>query len=147
MARADDTMAMMGSLRICLLGRFEVERDGTALPPAAWRRSRPADLLKILSLSSGRSLHREELIDRLWPDKDLDRGANNLHRCLHDLRQVLGPDWVTPDKGVVRLHPDAWIDVVEFERLVQADSLAEAIAVRSEEHTSELQSLRHIVCP
>ena len=62
-------------LRIFLLGRFEVERGGKPVPPEAWRRRRPVDLLKLLCLSPGHALHREEATDRLWPDKDLASGA------------------------------------------------------------------------
>ena len=71
-----------------MLGRFAVERDGRVIPQAAWKRKRPIELLTGLVLASGRVLHREEIIDRLWPDKDLDAGANNLYRALHDLRHL-----------------------------------------------------------
>jgi DNA-binding winged helix-turn-helix (wHTH) protein len=41
---------------------------------------RPIEVLAALALAPGRVLHREELIDRLWPDKDLDAGANKARR-------------------------------------------------------------------
>src|SRR5262249_22306350 len=75
-------------------------------------------------------LHREELIDRLWPDKDLDAGANNLHRALHDLRRVAGADLATLDRGVARLSETAWIDVDAFEQATTStakDTLAQAV--------------------
>lgn len=103
------------SLRVYLLGGFAIERKGNRIPPQAWRRRRPSDLLKIIAVTPGRAIHREEVIGRLWPDKNLENGANNLHRSLHDLRRILGGPWVYLDKGVLKLHSQVWVDVEEFE--------------------------------
>jgi DNA-binding SARP family transcriptional activator/tetratricopeptide (TPR) repeat protein len=105
-------------LRVYLLGRFEVVRADAPIPAHAWRRRRPADLLKLVALAPGRSLSREKAIDALWPDKDPASGANNLHRALYDLRQILGGRWVDIDRGQLRLRGDAWVDVEAFERAV-----------------------------
>jgi DNA-binding SARP family transcriptional activator len=106
---------MTASLRVYLLGRFEVERNGEILPPQSWRRRRPADLLKLVAVAPARAIHREQAIERLWPDKTLEEGANNLYRALHDLRRVLGGPWVFLDKGIVKLDASMWVDVHEFE--------------------------------
>lgn len=103
-------------LRIYLLGRFEVVREDAPIPPHAWRRRRPADLLKLVALAPGRDLPREEAIAALWPDKDPASGANNLHRALYDLRQILGGRWVDVDRGRIHMRPDVWLDVDAFER-------------------------------
>jgi DNA-binding SARP family transcriptional activator len=119
-------------LRLYLLGRFEVVRKDAPIPAQAWRRRRPADLLKLVALAPGRTLSREQAIDALWPDKDPASGANNLHRALYDLRQVLGGRWVDIDKGQIRLRPDVWVDVDAFDRAVQEGGrarLAEAVAL------------------
>src|SRR5688572_28957600 len=102
-------------LRVRLLGGFEVENDQGVIPADAWRRRRPADLLKIVASSPGGAITRDAVIDRLWPEKGAELGANNLHRALHDLRQVVGASIVVSDKGVLRLAPDAWCDVLAFE--------------------------------
>src|SRR6478609_3221742 len=103
------------SARIYLLGRFGVEVKGRAVPASSWRKRRPIEVLAALALAPGHVLHREELIDRLWPEKDLDAGANNLHRALHDLRKVTGTDLATLDRGVARLAENTWVDVAAFE--------------------------------
>lgn len=108
----------LAALKIHLLGRFEVVRGDTPVPVSAWRRRRPADLLKLVALSPGRRLSRDRIIETLWPDKDPHSGANNLHRALYDLRQVLGGRWVDVDHGLVSLRPDAWVDVDAFEAAV-----------------------------
>src|SRR5882724_1647829 len=89
--------------RISLLGRFEVEVGGTTVPTAAWRKRRAVDVLTALALAPGRTLHREELIDRFWPDKDLDAGANNLHRALYEMRRAAGVELAHLERGVARV--------------------------------------------
>ena len=110
-------------MRIQLLGRFEVERDDKPIPAVAWRRRRPSDLLKLVCLAPGHVVHREEAIHRLWPDKDLESGANNLHRALHDLRAVIGERAAVLDKNVVRFGEPVWIDVAELEQGIAAADL------------------------
>src|SRR5512138_499667 len=103
-------------LRVYLLGRFEVVRADAPIPLHAWRRRRPADLLKLVALAPGHAVPRETAIDTLWPEKDPASGANNLHRALYDLRQILGGRWVDIDRGHLVLRPDVWVDVDAFER-------------------------------
>ena len=93
-------------------------REDVPIPEAAWRRRRPADLLKLVALSPGRAVVRERVLESLWPDKDAASAANNLHRALYDLRQVLGGRWVDISRGELRLRPDVWVDVEAFERAV-----------------------------
>ncbi len=90
--------------------------DGRAIAAAAWKKRRPIDVLTALALAPGRAMHREELIDRFWADKDLDAGANNLHRALHDLRRTTGVELATLERGIARLAEWVWIDVEAFEK-------------------------------
>src|SRR3569623_593811 len=118
------------SARSYLLGRFGVVVDGQSVPASAWRKRRPIEVLAALSLAPARLLHREELIDRVWPDKDLDAGANNLHRALHDLRRITGAELVKLDRGVARLAESAWSDGEACEQAAAAtarETLIEAI--------------------
>ncbi|MFZ5478157.1 MAG: ATP-binding protein [Myxococcota bacterium] len=114
-------------MRVRVFGTFTVEIEGRALPPEAWRRRRAADLLAALAASGG-DLSREAVVELLWPDKDRDAGANNLHRAVHDLRQVVG-EVVRLEKGRVRLDPDVHVDVAEFEGALAAGDPARAIAL------------------
>ena len=111
-------------LRVYLLGRFEVVRDDAPIPAHAWRRRRPADLLKLVALAPGRLLSRDQVVETLWPEKDPASGANNLHRALYDLRQILGARWVDIARGEVSLDPDAWVDVDAFEAAAGRGDLA-----------------------
>ena len=76
-------------LRIDLLGGFHVSVRGAAVPNDAWRRRKPAALLKLLALAPGHRLQREQLMDALWPDLDPGAAAANLRKAVHQLRTVL----------------------------------------------------------
>jgi DNA-binding SARP family transcriptional activator len=106
---------------VYLLGRFEVVRGGVPILQQAWRRRRPADLLKLMALTPGRTLDRDAAIALLWPDKDPTSGANNLHRALYDLRQILGARWVDLERGRIRLAPEVWLDVDAFEAAARSE--------------------------
>src|SRR5260221_10514656 len=108
--------------RIFLLGRFEVEVGGESVPTSAWRKRRAVDVLTTLALAPGRTLHREELIDRFWPDKDLEAGANNLHRALYEIRRAAGMELARLERGVARVADGVWIDVEAFEQVAAASA-------------------------
>ena len=119
-------------LRVYLLGRFEVVREDAPIPVHAWRRRRPADLLKLVAIAPERRITRQQVIDALWPDKDPASGANNLHRALYDLRQILGGRWVDIEHGAISLRGDVWVDVDAFEGAAKqgdAAGLAQAVAL------------------
>jgi ATP/maltotriose-dependent transcriptional regulator MalT/DNA-binding SARP family transcriptional activator len=83
-------------LAVRTLGGFAVVRDGEKVPSAEWQSRKARDLLKMLVANRGRPLHREVLIDRLWPDESTEKGSNRLSVALSTVRSVLDPG---------RLHP------------------------------------------
>jgi DNA-binding SARP family transcriptional activator len=122
------------SIRVFLLGRFELTREEQALPAAAWTRRKAAALLQRLALE--RRLVKEQAIEFLWPEADPASGANNLYRTLHALRQTLdttlGPGTadaiVTFADGVLSLAESVWVDAQDFEQLCAAASAAPSVA-------------------
>jgi predicted ATPase/DNA-binding SARP family transcriptional activator len=73
-------------LEIRLLGRFETRVGTQIVPSTVWRQRRAAAIVKLLALEPGHRLHREQLIDTLWPDFDPVSAANNLRGALHHAR-------------------------------------------------------------
>jgi DNA-binding SARP family transcriptional activator len=65
-------------VEIRVLGGFEVSVDARRVPPQAWQQRRASDLVKLLALTTRHRLHREQVIDALWPDLPPDAGAANL---------------------------------------------------------------------
>ena len=80
------------SLQICLLGPFRVLVDGRLVTARQWSRRKPVQLIKLLALQPHHQLHREQMIDLLWPDADPESGSNNLHKAIHLARHALEPD-------------------------------------------------------
>jgi predicted ATPase/DNA-binding SARP family transcriptional activator len=110
-------------LRIRLLGGFEVVAGESVVPESAWRLRRAKSVLKLLALAPDRRLHREQVAEVLWPDRDQASAANNLRQALYVTRRALdGAEpgagrWLEARDGVLALgaEPDVQIDVDAFE--------------------------------
>jgi DNA-binding SARP family transcriptional activator len=74
-------------MRVRLLGRFDVEMDGTPLP--AWRSRRARQLLQYLLLHHGEEISRHRLMGLFWPEHSEERAENNLSLTVMALRRVL----------------------------------------------------------
>jgi len=106
-------------VEVRLLGGFQVRVDGRTLPPHRWSRRHSAALVKLLALAPGRSLHREQVIDALWPDLGIDHAAPRLHKAAHYARKALGHRAaVVLTAETVRLCPDddVHIDGARFQQ-------------------------------
>jgi DNA-binding SARP family transcriptional activator len=124
------------SLEIHLLGPFRVLVGGAPLGEGRWPRRKPELLLKLLALQPHQRLHREQLMELLWPDLDAAAAANNLHKAIHLARHALEPGLgsgaeshfiVTRGQQVGLCAPGGlWVDAAEFER-------AAAEAIRGED--------------
>jgi DNA-binding SARP family transcriptional activator len=56
-----------------------------------WRLKKAGNLIKLLALTPGYRLHREQTLELLWPGLDSEPAANNLHQALHVARRTLEP--------------------------------------------------------
>jgi DNA-binding SARP family transcriptional activator len=112
-------------LHIQLLSGFRVVVGDTRVPDLAWQR-RPAAIVTLLALEPSHRLHRERLMDVLWPDLDLAAQGNNVNVALHAARRALtsvgAPPavFLTRDRETVVLGPPevVWVDVDAFEQAV-----------------------------
>lgn len=81
------------TLRIYLLGQFRIERksDGEwhALDSRTWHRRRARALLGCLLSNTGRRLGREQIMEMLWPDLDIDLAANRLNGAVPNYARFL----------------------------------------------------------
>ncbi len=110
-------------VQVRLLGRFEVAVDGEPVPARAWRRQSASRLVALLALQPSYRLHREQVIDALWPDLPPDTAASRLHSACHYARTALGGrEAVVVARGSVALLPgaDVEVDVAHFEAAVSA---------------------------
>lgn len=111
------------AVRVWLLGGFSVSVGTREIGEGAWRRRKAGSLVKLLALARGHRLHRERVLDLLWPDLDAKRAGNNLHRVLHFARRALEPALLGASAhlrlrdGWILLCPDGSlrVDVEAFE--------------------------------
>ncbi|MBV9282687.1 MAG: AfsR/SARP family transcriptional regulator, partial [Chloroflexi bacterium] len=115
------------TLSIWLLGDFRVSVGSHQIESGRWRLRKAATLVKLLALSETHRLHREQVLDLLWPDLEPPAAANNLHHALHRARRVLSPtDATSPHLRIqgeqVVLCPSGslWVDVETFEAAASA---------------------------
>jgi predicted ATPase/DNA-binding SARP family transcriptional activator len=109
-------------LRINLLGGFRVSAGETMVDEAAWRLRKARGLVKLLSLTPEHCLHREEVIEALWPDREATAASNNLRQALFVARRALdscgesGSGRIALVRDVLTLATDRLrIDAEEFE--------------------------------
>ncbi|CAN5912344.1 hypothetical protein BH23ACT2_BH23ACT2_09860 [soil metagenome] len=105
---------------VSVLGAFEVtSADGRV---ARWTSRKARELLKILVARRGAPVHREVLMDLLWPDVEPATLGNRLSVALSTVRRALDPDrsvdaneLVAADRTAVRLRTDRVdVDVERF---------------------------------
>jgi DNA-binding SARP family transcriptional activator len=76
---------------IGVLGGFRVLIGGKPLSATAWQSKKARDIVKMLIARRGKPLHREVLIDQLWPDDDSSKAGSRLSVALSVIRGVLDP--------------------------------------------------------
>src|SRR2546422_313867 len=111
LARGMPLQSNTQELRIFVLGQFCVELlQGNEWQPVinrTWRRHRARALLGCLLSSPGRRLGREQAIEALWPDLEMETAANRLNGAVHELRQILEPGIARPAASrMLRLERD-----------------------------------------
>lgn len=114
------------AVRIWLLGGLRVSVGSRTIEGSAWRLRKAAALVKLLSLSRGHHLHREQVMDTLWPEHGRRAASNNLRQALYAARRVLDPArrsryLLSKDESLL-LCPksDLWVDVEAFEEAARA---------------------------
>src|SRR5260370_32105237 len=111
-------------VQVDVLGRFRVAVDGRVATAEAWRRTRSAAIVKLLALAEGHRLHREQVMEALWPDLEPEAAAGNLRKAVHFVRRALDAhDVITLDGEIVALAPGAEL-VVDSERFEAAAKAA-----------------------
>lgn len=96
---ADEADRLLDELRlqsrpdvsIGVLGGFRVLIGGKPLSATAWQSKKARDIVKMLIARRGKPLHREVLIDQLWPDDDSSKAGSRLSVALSVIRGVLDP--------------------------------------------------------
>jgi predicted ATPase/DNA-binding SARP family transcriptional activator/DNA-binding NarL/FixJ family response regulator len=112
------------AVRVWMLGGFSVSVGARTIEEdGGWRLRKAASLVKLLALEDGHRLHRERVMDLLWPDLDKEAARNNLRFALHVARRTLEPAPATTSSHYLRLvgeqlalctNVPLWVDVEAF---------------------------------
>jgi len=89
-ARARVAARPRAPVEVVTLGGFAVSRGGIVVPELTTGRQKARTLLAILVSARG-AVHREVLVEWLWPHLPPARGLGALHSALYALRQWLEP--------------------------------------------------------
>ncbi|HEY6682450.1 MAG TPA: BTAD domain-containing putative transcriptional regulator [Propionibacteriaceae bacterium] len=104
-------------VHVSLLGGFAVTVSSEPVEDR-WRLRKAKTLVKLLALAPGHWLHREVVVERLWPGTEPEAAANNLHQIVHNVRRMMGATSIALNDDVVRLCPAGGltVDVDVFEQ-------------------------------
>jgi predicted ATPase/DNA-binding SARP family transcriptional activator/DNA-binding CsgD family transcriptional regulator len=107
-------------MRVWLLGGFRVSVGSRIIEESAWHLRKAAALVKLLALAPDHRLHREQVMDLLWPDLEKKTASNNLRQALHNARKTLASDpgarYLASQEESLVLCPEGnlWVDVEAF---------------------------------
>lgn len=126
------------------LGGFALQVDGHPVDLGPLR-PRARALLRLLALSPNRDVHREKLVDALWPGVELAVGTRRLQVAVSSVRQLLEQGGLPGTEVLSRrgdayrlaLPPGSVVDVEAFERGL---SDADASARRGDSTATDLRS-------
>src|SRR5690242_17233585 len=105
-------------MQVRLLGGFGVEVGGRRVDPTRWRLRKARTVVKLLALEPAQRLHRDYLLDLLWPDLPPPAAANNLHQALHAARRALAGEG---SNGLLELRDH--VVVLKADGLVEVDAV------------------------
>ncbi|HRO66207.1 MAG TPA: BTAD domain-containing putative transcriptional regulator [Pseudobdellovibrionaceae bacterium] len=131
------------SLSVRCLGSFEVVRNGITLPMSSFARRKSLALLKILLLKAPHPVHRDVLINHLWPESEGPSGRNKLHGVVHALRAAVEPreeaTYIQNEQDFYFFNTRAshFVDLFYFQQLLRA---VQAEKLPLEKRSSYLES-------
>jgi DNA-binding SARP family transcriptional activator len=121
---ARDSHATDQTVTLRLLGGFALHVGDRRLDMTQMK-PRARAVLHVLALHAGRPVHRDVVVEALWPDRDPQAALRAMHVALSAIRrqlEALAPMHGAPllgrhgDTYALASDPAVWIDVVHFER-------------------------------
>ncbi|WP_411077615.1 ATP-binding protein [Streptomyces sp. cmx-10-25] len=112
-------------LTVRLLGGFRAERADLGPLPERWRRPGARTVVKLLALTPGHRLHRDQVTEACWPGTDPQTARRSLRVSLHAARHTLEPElaprgrsiYLSTDGELLSLVADTVrVDLVEAEK-------------------------------
>ena len=79
-------------LYVQTLGGFRVWRKEEEIATTAWGREKAIHLFQFFITMRRQYVHKEQIMDRLWPDLDLDKGDRDFKVALNSINKALEPE-------------------------------------------------------
>ncbi len=121
-------------LAINVLGGFSVSVDSRHISDSSWKLKKAKAVIKLLAIAPGNRIHRDVVLDVLWPDLEPEAALNNLHKALYVVRRALEPgvsgsgDFVRFQEETLSLDSAAGLEV----DCQQFDSLAKTALAKDD---------------
>ncbi len=123
------TIRQQGTNIVRTFGDFKMRIEEQDIKLTEWRSKKALDVLAFLILHYPSPVHKEMLINFLWPDIDVNTGISRLHHVVSELRKYLSPEsqrykrhsYVQYSHNEYRFDPQDQVvlDLVMFEELVK----------------------------
>lgn len=113
------------TLQVFTLGGFGVAVAGHSVDIGKWKRKQAVTLLKYLVTQLDHAVHRERLLDCLWPEADQKQGLGRLKVTMYCLRRELRNSGMSDDvvktigNAYLLRRDTVWVDAEAFERLFE----------------------------
>jgi LuxR family transcriptional regulator, maltose regulon positive regulatory protein len=114
-------------LRVQGLGTFQIWRGDHLVESKAWRRKKARQLFQLLLTYWRTQLHREQIVEMLWPELDPQRAQRDFKIAYNALCNVLEPNrqrnqlssFIGREGSRYGIRPgaDLWFDVSDFDAL------------------------------
>jgi two-component SAPR family response regulator len=137
------------ALRVQTLGSFRVWRDGVEITSASWGREKALQLFQFLVTARGRYLHKEQIVDQMWPELDWETSNRDFRVALNAVNKALEPGRKPRAEPRFVLRHDlayglnmeeTWVDADAFEVLISAGN-----QVRSKDIEAAIEHYRTAV--
>lgn len=107
-------------LLVELLGGFKVRRIGVE-QPVIWQRRSARTLTKLLATHPRHSLHREEILETLWPGVGTESALNRFGQALHAARRAFDPELQPRESSAYLRLTDSMLALDSDNVMIDAD--------------------------
>jgi DNA-binding SARP family transcriptional activator len=104
-----------------VLGGFRVIPPAATEPVSTWSRRSAKTLVKLLATRPGHTVHREQVIEALWPGIEPDSALNSFGKALHAARTALEPEVRARGSSQFLVLRDSMVSLNMTRVLVDAD--------------------------
>lgn len=133
LAQTPNAISAKVALHIQTLGGFRVWRNGEEVPTTAWGREKAIHLFQFFITMRHQYVHKEQIMDRLWPDLDIEKGDRDFKVALNSINKALEPEREPrSDPLFVKRYglaygidfENVWLDTEAMELLISAGNQA-----------------------